>query len=44
MRDTGLGQSSQQTNQLFQPFNRLGKEAGSEQGTGIDLVVVKRLI
>jgi len=30
--------------QLFQPFNRLGKEAGPEQGTGIGLVVVKRLM
>ena len=30
--------------QLFQPFNRLGKETGSEQGTGIGLVVTKRLV
>jgi signal transduction histidine kinase len=30
--------------QLFQPFNRLGQEAGAEVGTGIGLVVSKRLI
>jgi CheY-like chemotaxis protein len=28
---------------LFQPFNRLGQQAGSEEGTGIGLVVTKRL-
>jgi CheY-like chemotaxis protein len=30
--------------QLFQPFNRLGQEAKVEEGTGIGLVVAKRLI
>jgi CheY-like chemotaxis protein len=30
--------------QLFQPFNRLGKEASAEEGTGIGLVVTKRLV
>jgi len=30
--------------QLFQPFNRLGQERGAEQGTGIGLVMSKRLI
>jgi CheY-like chemotaxis protein len=30
--------------QLFQPFNRLGQEASSEEGTGIGLVVSKRLV
>jgi CheY-like chemotaxis protein len=29
---------------LFQPFNRLGQESGAEEGTGIGLVVAKRLI
>jgi CheY-like chemotaxis protein len=29
--------------QLFQPFNRLGQEAGGVAGTGIGLVVTKRL-
>ena len=42
--DTGLGLSPEQLGQLFQPFNRLGKEASSEEGTGIGLVVTKRLV
>jgi CheY-like chemotaxis protein len=29
---------------LFQPFNRLGREATAEEGTGIGLVVTKRLM
>jgi CheY-like chemotaxis protein len=29
---------------LFQPFNRLGQEASAEEGTGIGLVVSKRLV
>ena len=44
VRDTGLGLSEAQVAQLFQPFNRLGKEAGTEEGTGIGLVVTKRLV
>ena len=34
----------EQLAQLFQPFNRLGQEAGTEEGTGIGLVVTKRLV
>ena len=30
--------------QLFQPFNRLGQERGREEGTGIGLVMSKRLV
>jgi signal transduction histidine kinase/CheY-like chemotaxis protein len=44
VRDTGKGLSPGQMEQLFQPFNRLGKEAGAEEGTGIGLVVTKRLV
>jgi len=44
VRDTGAGLDSEQLAQLFQPFNRLGKESGAEEGTGIGLVVTKRLI
>jgi len=44
IRDTGAGLSGKQLEQLFQPFNRLGKEAGAEEGTGIGLVVAKRLV
>ncbi len=43
-RDTGPGLSPEQVAQLFQPFNRLGQEAGTEEGTGIGLVVCKRLV
>jgi len=42
--DTGDGLSADRLAQLFQPFNRLGKEASTEQGTGIGLVVSKRLV
>ncbi len=44
IRDTGDGLSPGQISQLFQPFNRLGQESKSEQGTGIGLVVSKRLV
>ncbi|MGK5025061.1 PAS domain-containing hybrid sensor histidine kinase/response regulator [Janthinobacterium sp. RB2R34] len=44
VRDTGKGLSAEQLQQLFQPFNRLGQEAGTEEGTGIGLVVTKQLV
>jgi PAS domain S-box-containing protein len=44
VRDTGLGLAPEQLSQLFQPFNRLGRESGPEEGTGIGLVVTKRLV
>jgi signal transduction histidine kinase/ActR/RegA family two-component response regulator len=44
VRDAGAGLTSVQVAQLFQPFNRLGKAAGAEEGTGIGLVVTKRLV
>ena len=44
IRDTGRGLAPEQLGQLFQPFNRLGREAGAEEGTGIGLTVTKRLV
>jgi PAS domain S-box-containing protein len=44
IKDVGAGLSPEQLAQLFQPFNRLGQEAGGEEGTGIGLVVAKRLV
>jgi len=44
VRDTGEGLVPDKLAQLFQPFNRLGQESSAEQGTGIGLVVSKRLI
>ena len=44
VRDTGVGLAPEQVEQLFQPFNRLGKETSAEEGTGIGLVVTKRLV
>jgi light-regulated signal transduction histidine kinase (bacteriophytochrome) len=44
VRDTGIGLSEEHQQQLFQAFNRLGQEATGVEGTGIGLVVAKRLI
>ena len=44
VRDTGAGLTEEQVAHLFQPFNRLGKESSAEEGTGIGLVVTKRLV
>jgi len=44
VHDTGRGMSSQQLTQLFEPFNRLGLEKETIQGTGIGLALVKALV
>jgi signal transduction histidine kinase len=44
VRDSGVGLAAEQLAQLFQPFNRVGQETGVEPGTGIGLVVSKRLV
>ena len=41
--DSGLGMTPQQLAELFQPFNRLGRERSVQQGTGIGLVISQRL-
>ena len=42
--DHGAGLAPEKIAQLFQPFNRLGQETGSAEGTGIGLVVAKQLV
>ncbi|MGK5078687.1 ATP-binding protein [Janthinobacterium sp. HLX7-2] len=44
VRDTGIGLDNEQLALLFQPFNRLGQEGGTQEGSGIGLVVTKRLV
>jgi PAS domain S-box-containing protein len=44
VKDTGAGLPPDMLVQLFQPFNRLGQERNSEEGTGIGLVMSKRLV
>ena len=44
VQDTGEGLSPEKIAQLFQPFNRLGQEVNAEEGTGIGLVMTKKLV
>jgi CheY-like chemotaxis protein len=44
VRDTGAGLRPAQMAELFQPFNRLGQETGKTEGSGIGLVLTKRLV
>jgi PAS domain S-box-containing protein len=44
VRDSGHGLSAERLAQLFEPFNRLGQENSAIEGTGIGLVVCKRLV
>jgi signal transduction histidine kinase/ActR/RegA family two-component response regulator len=44
IKDSGAGLPPKKLAQLFQPFNRLGQENGTEEGTGIGLVVTKQLV
>jgi signal transduction histidine kinase/ActR/RegA family two-component response regulator len=44
VQDTGPGLRPEQVQALFQPFNRLGQESGPVEGTGIGLVVTKKLV
>jgi len=41
--DTGLGMDETQLGLLFQPYNRLGREGSEIEGTGIGLVIARRL-
>lgn len=42
--DNGMGIAADKQAQLFQPFNRLGAERGSIEGTGIGLVISRKLV
>ncbi len=44
VRDTGEGLAPEKLAQLFQSFNRLGMGGTAKEGTGIGLVVCKRLV
>lgn len=43
VEDTGMGMSIEQQAQLFEPFQRLGRENTAIQGTGIGLVLSREL-
>jgi CheY-like chemotaxis protein/anti-sigma regulatory factor (Ser/Thr protein kinase) len=43
VRDTGQGLTAAQLANLFQPFNRLGREHGAVEGTGIGLAISQKL-
>jgi PAS domain S-box-containing protein len=43
VQDTGMGIAADKQDKLFQPFQRAGQETGPIQGTGIGLVITKRL-
>ncbi|MDL2339229.1 MAG: ATP-binding protein [Pseudomonadota bacterium] len=42
--DTGIGMSEEQLNKLFEPFNRLGAERTETQGSGLGLVITRKLV
>lgn len=44
VHDSGPGIAEERQHELFQPFSRLGAERGSVEGTGVGLVVVRRLV
>jgi PAS domain S-box-containing protein len=43
VHDTGIGIPKHKQNLLFQPFQRIGQESGPIEGTGIGLMITKRL-
>lgn len=43
IEDTGIGIPSDKQHRLFRPFERLGQESGSIEGTGIGLMISKQL-
>ena len=43
VRDEGAGLQPEELERLFQPFNRLGRERSGIEGTGLGLVISRRL-
>ncbi|HJW10269.1 MAG TPA: ATP-binding protein, partial [Albitalea sp.] len=42
--DDGIGMTPQQLERLFEPFNRLGRERGEVEGTGLGLALSRQLV
>lgn len=44
VRDTGVGIPKSKYKEMYQPFNRLGAEGGKIEGSGVGLVITRRLM
>jgi len=44
VKDTGMGMTEQQLSHLYEPFNRLGREHASVEGTGLGLALTRQLV
>lgn len=44
VKDTGVGIAADQLQHIFEPFNRLGAEYSSIEGTGIGLTITRQLV
>ena len=44
VRDTGHGIAEDKRKEMYQPFNRLGAEGGKVEGSGVGLVITRRLM
>lgn len=44
VKDNGIGLTAEQCQHLFEPFNRLGRQAGGAPGAGIGLVITRQLV
>jgi PAS domain S-box-containing protein len=42
--DTGMGMTAEQVAHLYEPFNRLGRDRGSIEGTGLGLALTRQLV
>jgi PAS domain S-box-containing protein len=44
VRDNGVGMNAEQLAHLYEPFNRLGRERGLVEGTGIGMALTRQLV